>query len=46
MLRPDVFVVETGRLLPCHREDFSDSLGEVVAVHDALKFGVVLELPD
>ena len=46
VLRPDVFVMQPGRLLARHREDFSNSLGEVVAVHDALKFGIVLELPD
>src|SRR3954468_11339763 len=39
MLRPHVFVVKTSRLLARHREDFPHSLGEVVAVHDALKCG-------
>jgi hypothetical protein len=38
--------METGCLLPCHRENFSDSLRKVVAVHDALKFGFALGLPD
>jgi hypothetical protein len=46
VLRADVLVMETSRLFSRHREDFSDSLGEVVAVHVALNFGFVVELPD
>ncbi len=41
VLRPDVLVMEPGCFLPRHGEDFPDSLREVVAVHDALKFGIV-----
>ena len=33
VLRAHVFVVESLRLLPCHLEDLSNPLGEVVAVH-------------
>ena len=39
VLRPHVFVVETGGFLARHRENFPHPLGEVVAVHNSLTSG-------
>ena len=33
VLRPHVFVMQTGRFLSSHLQDFADTIGEVVSVH-------------